>query len=117
MCGIIKRIVTRFISVNLVTTIKAYSGSGAMSSPTSVAAHPSTAVKQVASESAAQGELMIAGNCNEIKIVMMTKHVTAKRVRLRGFCTKYFNGKVKDKVDNREKLESGKFTSKQMGSD
>lgn len=49
-----------------------------------VAVLPSTAVKQAANDRAAHGELMIAGNCNEIKIVTMTKHATANRVRLKG---------------------------------
>lgn len=65
--------------------IRAYSGKGAMSSPTNVATLPNIAVKHAANDSAAHGELIMTGNCNEIKIVMMTKHATAKRTRLKGF--------------------------------
>lgn len=67
------------------TIIRAYSGNGAISSPTSVATLPSTAVKQVANDSVAHGELIMTGNWSETKTVTMTKQATASSTRLRGF--------------------------------
>jgi hypothetical protein len=50
-------------------------------------------VKQVANDSAAQGELIMTGNCNEIRTVMMTKHATVRSARLRGILNEGKGGK------------------------